>query len=231
MPYLRLIVSLSFQQPLLTQLTLQKKQVPDIMTLNSIFGISLICCCLLGLYCVHVLMMYYYDNRSRFSFEAVFHVCVFVLLLSPTLGLISNHVWGLAADRYVYMPSAIVLVPFLALCLDKSCSTQYIVRTVVVVVFVSLLIRTQDYAQHWSKPRVFWKHMIDSDPTDAVPYNNYGNVLNRAGEYQDAVNNYRMALSLNQNYTEAWFNMANATLSDVILRKHSGASIRARSAR
>ena len=70
---------------------------------------------------------------------------------------------------------------------------------------------------------MFWKHMIDSDPTDAVPYNNYGNVLNRAGEYQDAVNNYRMALSLNQNYTEAWFNMANATLSDVILRKHSSA--------
>ena len=64
-----------------------------------------------------------------------------------------------------------------------------------------------------------WKHMIESDPTDAVPYNNYGNVLNRAGEYQDAVSHYRTALSLNQEYTEAWFNMANATLSDVILRK------------
>ena len=67
---------------------------------------------------------------------------------------------------------------------------------------------------------MFWKHMIDSDPTDAVPYNNYGNVLNRAGEYQDAVSHYRIALSLNQEYTEAWFNMANATLSDVILRTY-----------
>jgi hypothetical protein len=27
-------------------------------------------------------------------------------------------------------------------------------------------------------------------------------------------------LSLNQEYTEAWFNMANATLSDVILRTY-----------
>ena len=79
--------------------------------MNSIYGMSFVFCFLLGLFCVHVMIMYYiraYTFKRTFSCEAVFHVCVFVLLLSPTLGLVSNHVWGLAADRYVYMPSAIV---------------------------------------------------------------------------------------------------------------------------
>ena len=198
--------------------------------MNSIYGLSFVFCFLVGLFCVHVMIMYYiraYSFKKTFSCEAVFHVCVFVLLLSPTLGLVSNHVWGLAADRYVYMPSAIVLVPFLALCLERLCSSSRYVESVVkskrmflcVVVFLPLVIQTHSMVRNWSKPRVFWKHMIESDPTDAVPYNNYGNVLNRAGEYQDAVSHYRIALSLNQEYTEAWFNMANATLSDVILRK------------
>jgi len=206
--------------------------VPDIMSFNSIYGISFMFCCALGLICIYCIM-FYHRVSSSLSRETAFHVLVFLFLLSPTLGLISNHVWGLAADRYVYMPSAIVFVPFLSLCLHKLCSvlcgssstrTRYIHRTTTYfhwtcfLILFTFSIQTFSQVRTWRNPRVFWKHMMDSDPSDAVPYNNYGNVLNRAGEFKESVRYYRKALSLNENYTEAWFNMANATLSDVILR-------------
>lgn len=148
----------------------------------------------------------------------------YVATLLPTLGLVSNHVWGLAADRYSYLPMMLVVVPAASLLVDVAWSkTSCVVSSRLVVLrrFVSGLVvlwtitnifRTQRLVRSWRSPGPFWEHMIESDPTDAVPYNNYGNFLNRAGKPEEARTQYMKAIEVFPDYPDAWFNLANASL-------------------
>ena len=52
---------------------------------------------------------------------------------------------------------------------------------------------------------------IDSEKiVDSEIYFNFGVVYARDGQFQKAINNYRLALNQNPNYNQAWFNMGLA---------------------
>lgn len=46
-----------------------------------------------------------------------------------------------------------------------------------------------------------------AQPSSAVAYNNKGIVFNTLGKYDDAVDSYKKAINLDQNYAEAWANL------------------------
>ena len=45
---------------------------------------------------------------------------------------------------------------------------------------------------------------IDLDPNYAVAYNGRGYAYNKAGQYQNAINDYTMAVQLDSDYATAW---------------------------
>ena len=165
------------------------------------------------------------------SFVAALSWLAYVIVLLPTLGIFCNHVWGLAADRYSYIPMLLIGTPVCAFTISELLNSNVfsanhksknnsVVRKawygffVVAITLITILYAYQSslMLESWRSWEPFWKRMIDINPLDEVPHNNFGNMLLRSGNALAAAPHYEEAIRLNQKYTTAIFNMANCTI-------------------
>ncbi len=147
--------------------------------------------------------------RKRFPLYA-FGICWLVITLIP----VSNIVFPLTnyiAARYLYIPGAGFCL-FLAACIVQLPDLRF--RTVPPAVLkkisrYALAFILLGYAQFtfirnvgWQNNIVFWSGMIEQYPHNALAHSGLGAVLRKAGVMDEAIQEYKIALSLDRGYAK-----------------------------
>jgi hypothetical protein len=117
----------------------------------------------------------------------------YLLLLLPTMGLVDEHVNAMAADRYSYIPSLLLGVPFTAVGSSLVSAhvakiSEHSVMPVFVLVVAGLIFLTQPQVRIWNSSVTLWAHNIkDISPNDGVSLINLGIALKDEKRPQEAV--------------------------------------------
>eukprot|EP00940_MAST-03C_sp_MAST-3C-sp2_P002889 g2889.t1 len=100
----------------------------------------------------------------------------YLAMLSPTF--LSEHCSMLAADRYVYLPSILLLAPTIAIFLARLWSAYEQRRFVLMIASLSMCLalacRTNEYTKTWGSEELLWKQWIDVNPKDPGLHVNLG---------------------------------------------------------
>jgi hypothetical protein len=105
----------------------------------------------------------------------------YIVLLVPTLGVISHHSSALAADRYVYLASAFVFAPCIMSVLSRFVFSSVLFESkwskfILCTFFVmALSIPSQDLVRDWSSSVRLWTRGTEINPDDAMPFSSLGN--------------------------------------------------------
>ncbi|UCD28640.1 MAG: tetratricopeptide repeat protein [Planctomycetota bacterium] len=142
----------------------------------------------------------------------------FFVALSPTL-MVVGYSLGIAADKYVYLPSIGLLLP-LAWLLGRFWSrpirlSRVKVRRSVVLVLVLILAAAESRATrrqlvYWRDSVSLYGHMSSVAPDSAPVHNGLGLALADDGKTAEAIVHYQKALQINPRYDHANYNLANA---------------------
>ncbi len=143
----------------------------------------------------------------------------YVVTLLPVLGIIQ--VGGQAmADRYTYLPS---LGPFLIMGLMGAAAVEkagkvkqkgLVVVCSVGVLFILVFLSSLTIRQIglWRTSMDLWNAVIKREPARApLAYYNRGQVFMHDGLFQEAIEDYSMAITLNPYYEEAYYNRGLAS--------------------
>jgi tetratricopeptide (TPR) repeat protein len=128
---------------------------------------------------------------------------VFLILLSPTLGLAQSGP-QLVADRYTYLPSvalAALLAGGLAVGIHSGPVAQRRRRTTRVVlaggvVLAVLVTMTRAQTRVWSDSLRLWEHVVHHAPETPLAWSNYAVALNERGRYAEGRDAARRSLEL-----------------------------------
>ena len=149
-------------------------------------------------------------------------------ILLPTLGLLSKHVTGMAADRYTYLPALFVGMPLTAEPLrrvqatgttsgQRAGSGRNAARARLLVLVPLLLAaaatKTSHFSRVWSSELELWTHSVNVNELDAHAWCNRGVLSGLEGQYERAMDEYARALALNPDDAECRYNRAT-TLTD-----------------
>lgn len=132
-----------------------------------------------------------------------------LILFTPVLGMVHNG-FQFAADRYTYLPT----LPWLALAgaaLDRvwrasrplGWLTGKLALPTAVVVILAVLSFIQ--TETWKNSERLWTHALSIAPSSIAHYN-LGVLLEKQGQWDRAIEQYREALSINPNNPEAHYN-------------------------
>ncbi|CAJ1350884.1 unnamed protein product [Effrenium voratum] len=132
-------------------------------------------------------------------------------LLLPTLGLVSTHVWALAADRYAYLPSMCVLIPCLAMLLHRLSKA---IRPVAVVAGAGCLVilcawRADEVASYWSQGSLpLLEVILRENPGEFNTLKDLGTLHLKQGSYGQAKAALAHALRLRPDHSGTLLNLA-----------------------
>jgi tetratricopeptide (TPR) repeat protein len=144
----------------------------------------------------------YFKNRRVF-----FGLTFFLISLIPTLT-----PWGISwivAERYVYLGSIgifLVLGVFFSWLIQKNKGLGW---TIVILVILSLSIRTIIRNADWKNQDTLWVSMIRTSPSSPQNHNNLGDMYGRQGDMERAVVEFQKAIELNPQYGDAYHNLGN----------------------
>jgi hypothetical protein len=120
----------------------------------------------------------------------------YLLAVLPTLGLLTSHVQGLAADRYSYLPSLLVIAPLLAYFMAQvQQGQQRFVHASAVLLLAGELWRTGALSQTWRSSESLWRHVLAHSPHDSFAQNNLGNYFYAKSRHSEAKAFYEAAIS------------------------------------
>lgn len=89
-------------------------------------------------------------------------------------------------------------------------ATANIYLVVMAVIFLPIGIAASMHNKMWESCITFWAHNIESAPTKARVYNNYGVALNEAGRIDESIKAYQKAIDLDKYYSDPLSNIAVA---------------------
>ena len=124
----------------------------------------------------------------------------YIILLLPTLGVISHHSSALAADRYVYLPSAFVFAPsimFIFYQFILPVLSKRFKHLLCICLIILLSIPSQHLVQDWSSSIRLWQRATEIYPNDAMPFSSLGSALSMERRDDEASVALRRALELN----------------------------------
>jgi Tfp pilus assembly protein PilF len=140
---------------------------------------------------------------------------VYLVLLLPTLGLFSDHVQTLAADRYCYIPAMMVGVPLLSRLLQIAHRRSALwLRTAVIAIIAVLAQRTRVLVDCWSTNLSMWRSTIEVNPNDHLAHFNLAVSYQAEAGLIEAVDHYTQAIQIKPDYAVAYKNMALALNDD-----------------
>jgi tetratricopeptide (TPR) repeat protein len=159
---------------------------------------------------------------SRREPWAAFGMAWFILQLLPTTLIPRN---DLLSERNVYLASFGLLLAGTVLTLRAARALiaafpqgQYLVigcRTLGASVVVMLCLLTYHRNALYQDAVLLWSDAVDKAPRKARPHNNLGHALATRGEWEAAIDEFRLAVTLDPGYTLAQDNLRHAYLHQV----------------
>jgi len=157
-----------------------------------------------------ILFRLYTRNKPIPALAAMY----FIIAIFPVLGIVKIG-FAAYADRYTYIPSLsihMVIGYFLMrIVMTPKIKTVKVLHLIITSFYlISLLYLSKNYLNVWKDDEVLWSKVIHNYPYQSdLAYVNYGNVLYRKRNYQQAVYNYHIALAINPKLIEAINNLAS----------------------
>ncbi len=159
---------------------------------------------------VIVYRLFFYSKILFFS-----TVWFFISLL-PVLNIIP--IENIMAERYLYIPilGFCIAGSNLLVCYDgnKICASyafekinQRIILILLILVLASFSIMTIKRNKIWMDQTILWTHTAQTSPHSFKAHNNLGNIYRDAGRLDEAIQEFKSALSLYDNYLDAHNNL------------------------
>lgn len=134
-------------------------------------------------------------NRNK---EILFLLCLVTLSLLPVLYFPAVH--NPIADRYLYLPSVgfVMILSYSAAWLVAKSGKMAKVGIVTVIVITILLysVGTVERNRVWKNEYSLWSDAAKKSPDKAIPHHNLGKALESMGRLDEAMDQYRIGLSL-----------------------------------
>ena len=108
------------------------------------------------------------------------------------------------AERYLYLPSfGFILLTVLGIIwIMQRCNAVKAAAAALTVVTVAYAAATVDRNAVWKNNMTFWTDAVAKSPDGAIPHYNLGNNLTSQGRIDEAIEQYRMAISLKPSVDE-----------------------------
>ncbi len=140
----------------------------------------------------------------------------FATTLSPVLGFIMLYTfyYSFVADHYQYVAS-IGLVTLVSAGIARAIASfevrgRWLAMTLCVSVLVLLGTLSWRQARVYLSAETLWADTVRKNPDSWLGRNNLGNALSRAGNMDEAIEQYQKVLQIKPDYAQAHFNLANA---------------------
>ena len=151
------------------------------------------------------LLVYSYRKRKNFFFWLWF----FLVPLIPTLTPFG--ISWIVAERYVYL-SALGIFVCLGLLVNQYYSRKNWDNTVTFIfslLICALLVRTVIRNTDWKNQDTLWIAAARTSPSSPNNHNNLGDMHGRHGNYEKAIEEFKLAIALKPNYADAYHNLGN----------------------
>jgi tetratricopeptide (TPR) repeat protein len=135
----------------------------------------------------------------------------FVITLLPVSGIIQVGLHSFA-DRYTYLPSigiGIIIAWGIPNIIPTEKLRKIILPPAAILILVILAILTWRQCGYWESSIELFSHTLQVTKSNYLAHANLGDAFADAGEYNDAVGNYKEAIKINPDYLNAHYNLAN----------------------
>ena len=153
-----------------------------------------------------LLLVYFKKNRKLIIFSMLF----FLFNIIMVIHIIPYYHISIIAERYVYLASLGVFVLLAHYLVRFKEENKHVLKNsiygVVIIYFVVFLVNSTQRVRVWESDKTLFADLIRKNPEEPVSYNNLGNKEDMVGNHEKAIEYYNKALSINDNYAEAFYN-------------------------
>lgn len=148
--------------------------------------------------------------RRDISFWLSFLIIVLLPTLTP-LGIS----W-IVAERYVYLglPGILVVVSLIFKEIYERFNSKNFLRVIFVILVSFLAGKTINRNSDWQNHDTLWVATAKTSPSSPQNHNNLGDMYSRHGDFEKAINEFKIALELQPGYADAFHNLGNAYQQD-----------------
>lgn len=133
----------------------------------------------------------------------------FIGTLAPVIGLVQVGMQQMA-DRYTYVPLIGLFILVTWLVADIFSSRKFFLTIAALVVLTSLSICTILQVRYWRNSMSLFAHAIAVTNYNYISYNNLGYAYVEKKNFEQAIENYKKAISINRGYADAYSNLGAA---------------------
>jgi protein O-mannosyl-transferase len=154
-------------------------------------------------------------KRRSWGRPLLFSLGYFVVTLFPILGFFhqSYHVYSRVADQWLYCSIIGVLALFSAAAAriwrEIDLPWRYCGEIVAAAVFLLLGMATWKRNAVFANQEMLWRDTIRKNPDAWVAYNNLGVLLGGEGKIDEAMQQFRQAIQVRNDYVDAYNNLGN----------------------